>query len=129
MNLMKTKHMRALINTHEIHVPDYLIQKVNDNNFLIHRELGPNELHYYSNEMDRIIDYKGRKFLVSVNSFVSLEEAEKAILEYWSVIKMLDIKARSKTNELLPNGSNYLKGVLTNGISKPIRRNTVRKSS
>lgn len=121
--------MRALILTHEINVPDYLIQKVSENNFLIHRELEPNELHYYKNEKDRILEYKGQKFLVSIRSFESLEEAEKAILEYWSVIKMMDIKVRSKTNKLLPNGSNHLKGVLTHGISKSSRRNTVRKSS
>ncbi|WP_437834538.1 hypothetical protein ACQRXC_29120 (plasmid) [Niallia taxi] len=128
MNLMKIKHMRALILTYEINVPDYLIQKASDNSFLIHRELEANELHYYENEKDRLLDYKGQKFLVSINSFASLEEAEKAILEYWSVIKMMDIKVRSKTNKLLSNGSIHLKGVLTHGISKSAR-NTVRKSS
>lgn len=107
MNLIKTKHMRALILTHEINVPDYLIQKVSDNSFFIHRELVPNELHYYEKEKDRILEYKGQKFLVSINACASLKEAEKAILEYWSVIKMMDIKLRGKTDKLLSNGSTH----------------------
>ncbi|TRZ39346.1 hypothetical protein CEQ21_07230 (plasmid) [Niallia circulans] len=129
MECLKVKHMRALILTHEINVPDYLIQKVSENCFLIHRELEPKELHYYANEKERILEYKGQKFLLSISSFESLVEAEKAILEYWSVIKMMDIKVKSKINYLLSRGSNHLKGVLSHGISKSLRRNTVRKSS
>lgn len=129
MERLKVKHMRALILTHEINVPDYLIQKTTKNSFLIHRELEPNELHYYENEKERILDYKGQNFLLSINSFDSLVEAEKAILEYWSVIKMMDIKVENKINNLLSSGANHLKGVLSHGISNSLRRITVRKSS
>ncbi|MEY8742837.1 hypothetical protein AB9M62_25570 [Bacillales bacterium AN1005] len=129
MDHLNIKHMRALIVTNEIDVPDYLIQKTSEDNFLIHRELEPNEAHYYTNEKERILEFKGQNFLLSINSFESLEEAEKAILEYWSVIKMMDIKVISKNKNLLSSGSNHLKEVLTNWISKSSRRNTVKKSS
>lgn len=118
MDKMDIKHMRALILTNEVNVPDYLIHKTEENTFLIHRELEPNEAHYYQGDKDQILNYKGQKFLFSIASFETLKEAEKAILEYWSVIKIVDIKVRNKSKWLLCMNSNNLKGFLQGELSK-----------
>jgi len=78
------------IRTDRLKLSNYLIQKIDSYNFLIHRELQKDE--YGIIERDRIFEYQGKKYLWCISNFSTEEEAEIAIKSYWTAIKQLNKK-------------------------------------
>lgn len=65
----------------------YLIQNIDDYNFVIHRGLEENEIKYYKNK--EIYEYQGKHYLHCISNCPSEENAELAIKSYWKAIKQL----------------------------------------
>lgn len=60
---------------------NYLIEKVDNNNYFIHRELNKNEVNKY--EESDIFDYKGKKYLYCVTNAPSKKIAELLVFTTW----------------------------------------------
>lgn len=64
---------------------NYLIENVNGRQFLIHRELSTNEVDKY--EDARIFVYKSKKYLSTIASASSRDDAELRIKSFWDAFK------------------------------------------
>ncbi|PGW27179.1 hypothetical protein COD95_02635 [Bacillus thuringiensis] len=67
---------------------NYLIQNVDDSNFLLHRELKENEIPHFI-EHDTF-HYEGKTYLWVIANFPSEEAAKRAIQSYWNASKQLN---------------------------------------
>lgn len=66
----------------------YLIQNVDDSDFLLHRELKENEISHFL-EHDTF-HYEGKTYLWVIANFPSEEAAKRAIQSYWNASKQLN---------------------------------------
>lgn len=71
----------------KLQVPSYLIQALDEDNYLIHRELMNNEFENYQNH--QIFEHKGKVYLWCVINCPSEESAVTAISSYWSAFLQL----------------------------------------
>lgn len=67
---------------------NYLIQNVDDSNFLLHRELKENEIPHFI-EYDTF-HYEGKTYLWVIANFPSEDAAKTAIQTYWNATKQLN---------------------------------------
>lgn len=74
----------------EVKPCNYLIQNIDDHNFLIHRELSIDEYPYYKRE--RTFEYQNKKYLYGIVQTRSEKEAEMAIRFFWEAINQLNQK-------------------------------------
>ncbi|EJS10671.1 hypothetical protein [Bacillus mycoides] len=67
---------------------NYLIQNVDDSNFLLHRELKENEISHFIEH--KTFHYEEKTYLWVVANFPSEEAAKTAIQSYWNATKQLN---------------------------------------
>ena len=60
---------------------NYLIEKVNSNNYILHRELNRGEI---PPKDVKIFTHNSKKFIPAVARFSSESEAKRAVQSYWS---------------------------------------------
>jgi hypothetical protein len=86
----KMKEMTASANLQpqsELQIPSYLIQNLDNYNYLIHRELMNGEMRYYKSE--DIFEYQGKFYIACVSNSPTEESAELDVKSYWRVLKTL----------------------------------------
>jgi hypothetical protein len=95
---MKTK-FKLLITPISIpfQIPNYLIQKINENEFYIHRELEPGESIFYNS--NQLLPYKKNLFLKQICIVTTIEKAEEIINKYWIIIK--EMKSESHIKQVI----------------------------
>lgn len=62
-------------------VPSYLIHQLDNDHFLIHRELSSKEQQDYG--LDEMIQFEGKWYLFCIMTVSSQEKAEVAIEKFW----------------------------------------------
>ncbi|KEK22049.1 hypothetical protein [Bacillus gaemokensis] len=67
---------------------NYLIQNVDDSNFLLHRELKENEISHFIEH--KTFYYEGKTYLWVIANFPSEEGAKTEIQSYWNAIEQLN---------------------------------------
>lgn len=60
----------------------YLIERLDNCHYLIHRELAEDEIERY--DKDRIFQYKSKKYLRGIANRTLKEEAKRVVRNYWS---------------------------------------------
>ncbi|MCM3603111.1 hypothetical protein M3175_20440 [Robertmurraya korlensis] len=85
---LEIKEMTAPINLKkecELEVPNYLIQNLDIDNYVIHRELIKGEMRYYRS--GEVFKYKGKRYLACISNARTEESAEFAVKSYWQAFK------------------------------------------
>ena len=77
----ESKHLKIKPN-------NYMIENVDEYNFLLHRELSNNEINIFKAE--EMFQYEGKTYLAVLANFPSEEEVLRAIHSYWNAIKQLN---------------------------------------
>ncbi|MEW4237243.1 hypothetical protein Q0N71_31425 [Bacillus thuringiensis] len=85
MKLMQTK--QEFLQNNDIKPPNYLIEHIGNNQYLLHREIAEYEKEAFRKE--RFFRHQGRNFLPSIEQFTSEKQAKLAIDLYWKAIKQL----------------------------------------
>lgn len=67
---------------------NYLIEKIAESQYLIHREIAEHEKEVFQEE--RLFEYGGKSFLPEIRSCSSEAQAELAVQSYWQGIKELN---------------------------------------
>ncbi|OAH58682.1 hypothetical protein AWH48_16935 [Domibacillus aminovorans] len=65
----------------------YLIERISDSNYVIHRQLENGEYLYYRKRSSELFDHNGKLFLSSIENAKTLEQAQELVLSYWQTIK------------------------------------------
>lgn len=77
----------------DIKPSNYLIERVDSNNYYIHREITRSELSDY--EQDRLFCFQNRHYLSCIKHTPDQHTAELVITGYWEAMKQLNRMKRS----------------------------------
>ncbi|MGR5881143.1 hypothetical protein ACT7DC_02905 [Bacillus cereus] len=86
MKLMEANAME--FQNMKIKPANYLIEKIAESQYLIHREIAEHETEVFQEE--KLFEYEGKSFLPKIRSCSSEEQAELAVQSYWQGIKELN---------------------------------------
>ncbi|WP_018395843.1 hypothetical protein [Bacillus sp. 37MA] len=67
----------------------YLIEQINDSNYVIHRQLLTGEYLYYRKRSTELFKHNGKLFLSSIENAETSEQARELVLSYWQTMKSL----------------------------------------
>lgn len=81
-------------NQDDIKPSNYLIERVDFNNYYIHREITRSELSDY--EQDRIFFFQNRYYLSCIKHTPEQQTAELVITGYWEAMKQLNLMKKNK---------------------------------